>query len=308
MRTTVGARVGWAPAVSRRSLRLRPRGVGLYLLPAALFLAVLALYPFIELIHMSVSQVSSDNIFGDWPFIGTAGVQAVAVTADFREAAVNSLIYVGLVVGVGLGGGLAAALVLWRGGPLSGFTLALMVFSWALPGLINGVDWRFLLDPRGMVDTILSVARVPPIYWLVEGRLPLVSVALVNAWTVVPFATLVFRAALLDMPGEVLAAAEVDGARPRQTLRYIVLPLLRPTILVLTILSLLYAFKSFDFIYIMTFGGPGTASTTLPFLSYRLAFEIYKFSDGAAVAVITLGLIILMALVYLRSVHREERA
>ena len=78
--------------------------------------------------------------------------------------------------------------------------------------------------------------------------------------------------------------------------------------LVLTILSLLYAFKSFDFIYIMTFGGPGTASTTLPFLSYRLAFEIYKFSDGAAVAVITLGLIILMALVYLRSVHREERA
>jgi multiple sugar transport system permease protein len=183
-----------------------------------------------------------------------------------------------------------------------------MVFSWALPGLINGVAWRFLLDPRGMVDTILSVFRVAPIYWLVDGRLPLVSVALVNAWTVVPFATLVFRAALLDMPSEVLAAAEVDGARPRQVVRYIVLPLLRPTILVLTVLSLLYAFKSFDFIYIMTFGGPGTASTTLPFLSYRLAFEIYKWSDGAAVALITVALVGVMAVLYLRQVHREERA
>jgi multiple sugar transport system permease protein len=282
--------------------------VGLYLLPAAIFLGALALYPFIELVHMSVSQVSSDNIFGDWPFVGTAGVQSVAATADFREAAVNSLIYVLLVVGVGLAGGLAAALVLWRGGPLAGFALALMVFSWALPGLINGVDWRFLLDPRGMVDTILGVFRVAPIYWLVDGRLPLVSVALVNAWTVVPFATLVFRAALLDMPTEVLAAAEVDGARPRQVLRYVVLPLLRPTILVLTVLSLLYAFKSFDFIYIMTFGGPGTASTTLPFLSYRLAFEIYKWSDGAAVALITVALVGVMAVLYLRQVHREERA
>lgn len=305
---TAGARATGAPAVTRRNLRLRPRGVSLYLLPAALYLAVLVFYPFIELLHMSVSSVSSDNIFGDWPFIGTAGVQAVAGMADFREAAVSSLIYVVLVVGVGLGGGLAAALVLWRGGPLAGFTLALMVFSWALPGLINGVDWRFLLDPRGMIDTILGMARVPPVYWLVEGRLPLISVALVNAWTVVPFATLVFRAALLDMPSEMLAAAEVDGARPLQMLQYIVLPLLRPTILILTILSLLYAFKSFDFIYVMTFGGPGTASTTLPFLSYRLAFELYRFSDGAAVAVITLGLIVLMAVLYLRSVQREERA
>ncbi len=285
-----------------------PRGVGLYLLPAGLYLATLALYPFAELVHMSVSDVTAENIFGDWHFIGAAGIQGAVSTADFREAAVNSLIYVLLVVGVGLGGGLAAAMVLWRAGHFAGFTLSLMVFSWALPGLINGVDWRFLLDPRGMVDTILGVFHVAPIYWLVDGRLPLVSVALVNAWTVVPFATLVFRAALLDMPSEVLAAARVDGARPSQVLRHIVLPLLRPTILVLGVLSLLYAFKSFDFIYVMTFGGPGTASTTLPFLSYRLAFELYEYSKGAAVALITVGIVVFLAVLYLRQVHREERS
>lgn len=142
---------------------------------------------------------------------------------------------------------------------------------------------------------------------LVDGHLPLISVALVNAWTVVPFATLVFRAALLDMPPEIPAAAEVDGARPPQLLRYVILPLLRPTILVLGVLALIYAFKSFDYIYVMTFGGPGTASTTLPFLSYRLAFEIYGYSQGASVALITVA-IVLLALLYMRQVRREERA
>lgn len=104
------------------------------------------------------------------------------------------------------------------------------------------------------------------------------------------------------------AAAEVDGARPPQLLRYVILPLLRPTILVLGVLALVYAFKSFDYIYVMTFGGPGTASTTLPFLSYRLAFEIYRYSQGASVALITVAIVLLLALLYMRQVRREERA
>ena len=78
--------------------------------------------------------------------------------------------------------------------------------------------------------------------------------------------------------------------------------------LVLAVVSLVYAFKSFDFIYIMTFGGPGTASTTLPFLSYHLAFEIYRYSQGAAVAVVTLAIVLVLAAVYIRQVRREERA
>jgi multiple sugar transport system permease protein len=298
-----------APAALRRARRrFRVRGEGLFLLPAALFLLTLAVYPFVELVHMGVSQVTSDNIFGEWPFIGAAGLQTVVGTADFRSAAVNTVIYVLLVVGVGLLGGLASAITLWRGGRVAGFTLALMVFGWALPGLINGTAWRFLLDKRGMVDSLLGLVHVQPIYWLVDGRLPLISVALVNAWVAVPFATLVYRAALLDVPTDILASADVDGARPWQTLRHIVLPLLRPCTLVLAVVSLVYAFKSFDFIYIMTFGGPGTASTTLPFLSYHLAFEIYRYSQGAAVAVVTLAVVLLLAVVYIRQVRREERA
>ena len=286
--------------------RARLPGEMLFLVPAALYLAALAAYPFVQLVHMGLSQVTSDNIFKAWPFVGLDGVRSVASTADFRQATVSTLIYVALVVGVQLAGGLAAAVVLWRGGRFAGFTLAVMVFGWALPGLINGTAWRFLLDKRGMVDSILGVFHVPPVYWLVDGHLPLISVALVNAWVGVPFATLVYRAALLDLPTDVLASADVDGARPWQVLRHIVVPLLKPATLVLTVVSVVYAFKSFDFIYIMTFGGPGTASTTLPFLSYRLAFELYKYSQGAAVALITVAIVLVLSVFYIRQVRREE--
>ncbi len=307
MSAATGARAT-IKTVARRKTRLRFASGWLFVLPAAIYLAILAFYPFFELIRMSVSQVTSDNIFEPWPFAGAGELATVVATADFQQATVHTLVYVTLVVGVGLSGGLASALVLWRGGRLAGFTLTLMVFGWALPGLINGTIWRFLLDPRGMVDDLLKIVHVAPIYWLVDGLLPLMSVALVNAWVAIPFATLVYRAALLDVPPEILAAANVDGARPRQTLQYVILPLLRPTTLVLALVSLVYAFKSFDFIYIMTFGGPGTASTTLPFLRYRLAFELYKYSQGAAVALITVGIVVVLAVLYLRQVRQEERA
>ncbi len=296
------------PAVLRRGRRLRISPHNLFLLPAALYLLILTVYPFVQLMQMSVSQVSTENIFKTWPFIGLAGFQAVVATGAFQQAAVNTVIYVAIVVGVGLGGGLVAAITLWRGGRLSAVVLAVMVFSWALPPLINGTAWKFLLDGQGLIDDVLALANVPRVYWLVQGYLPLISVALVNAWATAPFATLVYRAALLDISPEVLASAQVDGAGRAQVVRHIVLPLLQPVSLVLVVLFLLYAFKSFDFIYIMTAGGPGTISTTLPFLSYHLAFQLYEFTQGAATAVVTLLIVAVLAAIYIRQAGREERS
>src|SRR5215831_21157846 len=118
--------------------------------------------------------------------------------------------------------------------------------------------WRFLLDQRGLIDSLLTSVHLPAVLWLVDGKLPLVSVALVNSWVAVPFATIVYRAALLDVPREVIEAAAVDGAVPGQIIRHIILPLLRPVMIVLAVITVVYAFRSFDFIYIMTSGGPGT--------------------------------------------------
>jgi multiple sugar transport system permease protein len=279
-----------------------------FLVPALLYLAALTFYPMLELVRMSVSHVTPEVLYADWPFVGLDEFGKALSTADFREALFNTLIYVMVVVGAGLVGGLLAALVLWRSTPLTSFVFGVVVFVWAMPPLVNGSVWRFMLDQRGLVDSLITFVHLPAVHWLVDGKLPLISVALVNSWTAVPFTTIVYRAALLDIPLEVLEAAAVDGAVPRQIVRFVVVPLLRPVMIVLGVVTVVYAFRSFDFIYIMTSGGPGTVSTTLPFLAYRLAFQSYQYSLGAATAVISVAIVLVMAFVYIRQVRGEERA
>jgi multiple sugar transport system permease protein len=289
------------------SRRLRWNGRGLFLLPAGIYLALLTFYPLFELLRMSVSRVTPEVLYQAWPFVGLEEFQRAVSTSDFRDALFNTLIYVMVVLFFGLVGGLLSALILWRSTPLTSAVLGVVVFVWAMPPLVNGSVWRFLLDQRGLIDSLLTSVHLPAVLWLVDGKLPLVSVALVNSWVAVPFATIVYRAALLDIPQELMEAAAVDGAVPRQIIRHVVLPLLRPVMVVLGVITVVYAFRSFDFIYIMTSGGPGTVSTTLPFLAYRLAFQSYRYSLGAATAIVSVAIVLVLAAIYIRQVRAEER-
>jgi len=275
------------------------------LVPACLYLAVLSFYPLVELLRMSVSSVTAADILTAWPIDGTHEFVTLASLQGFRQVLLNTMIYVLIVVAVGVAGGFMAAIAVWRITPLANLALGLMIFIWALPPIINGSLWKFLLNSNGLVDTILSAFHIPPVLWLVTGELPLISVALVNGWAAVPFATMVFRAALLDIPVDVLDAAEVDGARSWRVIRHVVAPLVRPTLLVLLVVNVVYAFRSFDFIYVMTYGGPGTTTTTLPFEGYLDAFGQFKYSLGAAAAVISLVIVVVLATLYIRMIRRE---
>ncbi len=288
---------------------ISPRVSLFFIIPGGVYLLVLAFYPFVNLIWMSLSSVTTLNIVrGSWPFTGLANFRSLFHLEDFLLAFRNTLVFVAVVVGVGMLGGLGAATLLQAKGRLSALGLALMVFTWAMPPVVLGSLWKFLLLPGGLVNTILGLftASGPGPLWLVQENLVLISVALVNSWAVIPFGAMVYRAALIDIPLELLDASSVDGATRLQVFMRIKLPLLLPITLILTVLTVVYAFRSFDFIYVMTYGGPGTASTTLPFLSYRLSFINYKYALGASVAVFTVLIVLVLALVYVRALRRTE--
>jgi len=281
----------------------------IYIIPAGIYLLLLALYPFVNLLWMSLSNVTTLNIVrGSWPFRGLSNFVALGHLSDFVLAFRNTLVFVLIVVSVGMLGGLGAATLLQVKGRLSAVGLGLMVFTWAMPPVVLGSLWKFLLLPGGLVNSILATLHLSkgPL-WLVQENLVLVSVALVNSWAVIPFSALVYRAALIDIPVELLDASSVDGATPVQRFLRIKMPLLLPITLILTVLTVVYAFRSFDFIYVMTYGGPGVASTTLPFLSYRLSFINYKYSLGASVAVFTVVIVFILAFVYVRALRRTEQ-
>jgi multiple sugar transport system permease protein len=100
----------------------------------------------------------------------------------------------------------------------------------------------------------------------------------------------------------------MDGAGPWQVTRHITLPILRPVILVTVVLVIIYAFRSFDFIYVMTLGGPGDATTTLPFLGYKMSLRLFHFGEGAAIGVVALAFISILAVLYVRATRAETGA
>jgi multiple sugar transport system permease protein len=172
--------------------------------------------------------------------------------------------------------------------------------------VVNGSVWKFLLNDAGFFNTVAKAVGLGPIPFLYDHHVALFSVAFVNSWAVIPFNALVFRAAILNIPVDLFEAAKLDGAGKWQEFRHVLLPSVRPTTLVLAVLTIVYAFRSFDFIYVMTYGGPGDATNTLPFLGYLQAFVQYDFGLGSMTAVLTVLLVLGLAVVYARSIRSEE--
>ncbi len=299
-----GTAASGTPTRRRRVVRLP------YVLPAAIFLAVLSAYPLVQLVRMSVSAVSSRTLRDPWEFVGLDNFIRGIESGDTGAALLRTFIFVAIVFTIGMAGGLAAALALRGRRGSAGFLLALMVFVWALPPVVNGSVWKFLMGDAGLFNELaratgLTTTAIPFLY---DQHLSLISVALVNSWAVIPFNALVFRAALLGVSPEVIEAARLDGARPWQEVVHILIPSVRATAIVLSVLTLVYAFRSFDFIYVMTYGGPGTSTVTLPFLAYLQAFVRYDFGLGAATSLIAGALVVLLAIAYARNVRKEESA
>ncbi|GAA5202664.1 sugar ABC transporter permease [Microbacterium jejuense] len=291
---------------ARPSRRVRDGRLA-FAVPALALLAALSVWPLIVLGRMSVSAVSGATLNRDWEFVGWGNYARLFADPDFAKVVLNTVAFVAVVTVLGMVGGFAAAVSVWSGTRGGSFLLGLMVFVWALPPVINGSIWKFLLADHGLVnESLRTLGAAAGVGFLYDPQLALWSVALVNAWAVIPFNALIFKASLMSVDDAVLEAAEVDGARPRHRVRYIFLPHARPAATVLTVLTIVYAFRSFDFIYVMTAGGPGTASTTLPYLAYVQAFQRLDYGAGAATALLSLVVVVVFALVYARDVRRNE--
>jgi multiple sugar transport system permease protein len=286
----------------------RKGGQLLYVVPAVFLLTLLSAFPLFQLARMSISDVNIKNITGNWENVGLDNFKLITSDPDFKQILINTLLFVGIVTFLGLFLGFVAATAFNDDRKSSDLLLAFMVFIWALPPIVNGSVWKFLLGGDGLINVLLQKTTLisEPIPFLYDPKMALYSVAVVNCWAVIPFNALILKAAFKSVSKDVLEASEIDGVTPLQQIRYVYFPSSRPTLLVLTILTLVYGFRSFDFIYVMTYGGPGLATNTLPFLGYIKAFVQFKFSEGAAIALLSAIFTSSLAFLYSRSVRKEE--
>jgi multiple sugar transport system permease protein len=282
----------------------------LFVAPVVVFLGGLLVYPVVLNILMSFQNRSLGNLVGgavDW--VGWENYTAIFHDPALRSAAIHSVIYTVVSVSIQFVIALALAVFYSRTFPGAQAMRSMFLVSYAIPIVVSAQVFKWLLDGRGVINWILEGLHLEsePQYWLSETKLALPALILVQLWLGVPFTMVNLLAGLSTIPNELHEAAAIDGANAWRRFVDVTWPLLRPTALAATILSLIFAFKNFDLIWIATKGGPASATETLPVLAYRTAFEQFLFGKGAAILNLIFAACFLLALAYIVSLRREER-
>lgn len=266
--------------------------------PSLLFLAAFLLIPLIAGLLVS---------FTDWDVIsGIEGIRWVGLDnfvtlfwdRKFWEALGRTAIYAGVGVPLTILGGLALAMVLNR--PLIGRAALRAIFF--LPAIVNiialGSVWLLLLNPRsGLINEglrLLGVSDGPG--WISSSQWAMPALILMAVWGGVGYISVLYLAALQDMPTDLYEAATLDGAGWWQKFRVITWPALMPTTVFLTVTQMIGQSQTFGVIAYMTGGGPGEATTVLSYYMYKNGFEFYRFGYAAAIGVVSLLLVLVLTM------------
>jgi multiple sugar transport system permease protein len=276
--------------VQRRSVQIR-RAALLFTAPAVLFFLLLTAYPLLRVLWQSVrfTNLVNPSVQG---FAGLENFRTVLEDDDFLPALGNTAWWTGLSVAGEYLLGIGSALALARNVPGRAVFRALIIIPWVIPIVVAGMTWSWMLTPEyGILNVWLMRLGLidQPIAWLGQPGTALYTVTLVNIWRSFPFYTISLLAALQSIPRDLYEAAAVDGASPFMRFRVITMPHLRTVSLTLIAIHVIWTAINFDFIWVMTQGGPLNASETLPIMIYRYALQNFDVGAGCALASMMMG-------------------
>jgi multiple sugar transport system permease protein len=283
--------------------------LGLWLLPAALPLAIVTVYPIVRTLILSVSNLSLINGF-HVEFAGLANF--VRLFSDFRflNTLTTTLFFTATSVLIEFVCGFALAVVV---GSLMGparVVRALLIVPWTLPTAIAALLWTWLLnDQYGIINRLLTYTRLTatPVAWLASPDTAMSALIIADVWKTVPFVFLILLAGLRTIPADLYEAVEIDGGGFWAGLRYVTWPGLRVFIYVAVIFRVIQAFAVFDLVYVMTGGGPGGSTETVSVYAYQTYMRYLDFGYGSAVVVASVVVLALTAgLLYMLLLRRHE--
>ncbi|MBN2552384.1 MAG: sugar ABC transporter permease [Spirochaetales bacterium] len=286
----------------RRTVREQYFAMALIALPV-LFVALIILYPVV------VSLVAS---FHDVRIVSGLRYKSPATfknyvkmveSVKFWGSVARTFLYAGVVTIVSLVIGLGTAVLLnqkFRGRLTSRI---LFMLPWPLPASIAALIWMWLLDPTAGVFNFLlyKIGLInQPIAWLSYSATAFIAICLATIWKGYPFFTLMLLSGLQSIPGELYEAASMDGAGPWGRFTKITLPGLRSVITIACVLHGLWTFRSFAIIYVMTQGGPSSATSTMALMIYREAFEFFHMGYAATIGVAALFICLVGTVIMIR--------
>lgn len=291
-------------------MKRRPAEPLLFLLPALLVTAAVILYPALQTVWLGLhSFVLFDP--DSMRFIGLGNFKALLADELFWISLSNSVIWVVCAVGLQFALGLVTALLLNQTFTGRSLARALVVVPWALPSVIIGLMWTWMYDLNLGVfnDLLMRVGLIDaPVAWLAQPGTALAAVILALVWQGFPFFAVMILAGLQTIPSEHYEAAAMDGASRWQTLRFVTLPALREVIATALLLRTIWVANSLDVILVMTGGGPGYETHTLPLYAFLKAYSAMEFGYASALSLVLTLLLLGAVAFYVRRVARQALA
>jgi len=278
----------------------------LMLLPVLVYLFVLTIVPLVYVWVLSFSEYDLSRS-EEMAFVGLRNFYDCFQDVDFYNSLTVTLIYVASAVGIESVFGLGIALLLSK--EFWGFTVfrSLIILPMMCTPVVAGIVWRYILSPEaGIANYFLSVLKIPPLVWLGDPNLAMVSVVFVDIWQWTPFVVMVLIAGILSLPKEPYEAAVIDGASNWQVFYYITLPLLKNVILITILLRVIDAFKIFDQIWVLTKGGPALRTEVLSIFIYRIGLRFFSMGSAAALSIVMLFIVIGLSQVLIYALRPKE--
>lgn len=278
------------------------------LAPAIAIYLAFALLPIANLLVMSAHDIRWEQGSAQWSYAGFRHYAELARDTLFRAGLVNTALFAVLAVSAEMVIGFLLAL--WVSRVVAGRIVYRTIFLLPilLPGIVIGAIWKLMYNPDfGVINQILGVVGLAGHDWLGDRALAFASVVVVDIWHWTPFVFLLLLAGLESLPQDVYEAAKMDGAGAWAELRYLTLPMMLPTLAVTLAFRLIVSFKVFDEVYLLTGGGPGTATEVVSFTIYRRFFTEDRMGYGSAISVVVLFVLTLVIVLGLAASRRRGR-
>jgi multiple sugar transport system permease protein len=271
-----------------------------FIIPALVIVIGVIVFPWAFTIWMSLNEW---KVGAPTTFVGLANYLRLPGDPRFVEAVWHTLVYTALSVILPLLLGTFAACVFHARFPLRGFLRGLFIMPMMATPVAIALVWTMMFHPQlGVLNYLLSFVGLPPQLWIFHPASVIPSLVLVETWQWTPLVMLIVLGGLAAIPSEPYESAQIDGASAWQVFRFITFPLITPFLFIAAMVRTIDAVKSFDIIFAMTQGGPGTASETINLYLYSVAFIYYDVGYASAMACVFFILIIglTVALLYVR--------
>ncbi|PJM77576.1 carbohydrate ABC transporter permease [Bifidobacterium felsineum] len=284
----------------------------LLLTPSGLILGALVVVPLIFLVFTSFTDFNQRTLFtGEFNVVGLSTYAAVLADSEFWWSVVRTVLLMAACVAGTVLLGMAVAQFMTKLGKVTQYIVTVtMILAWAMPEVASAEVWNWLFQPGyGVINWLLTQLHVfgdvTNVSWANDARLAYICIWLLVVWQAIPFVAVTMFAAIQQVDPSCIEAAKIDGAGPVRLYWMITIPLVKPTLLLVTVLSIIWDFNIFNQIWLVSKGGPDNATANLGVFTYKKAFVGFDIGNGAAISVITTLMLLALTAVYIRSLLKS---